>query len=67
MSIENKHNFDSAFKVFIAAALAFFGWLGTRTINQFDDIKNTVEEIRVSTEAMKTDIDWLKQDVKTRR
>ena len=63
MSAEQKRNFDTIFKIFIAAAVAFFSWLGQRTVNQFDAVQKAVEEIRVSANGMKTDIEWLKSAV----
>lgn len=63
MSAAQKERFDTYFKIFVAAALAFFGWLGARTIDQFDNVRANVETIRVNSEGMMRDIDWLKREI----
>lgn len=63
MSAEQKARFDTYFKIFIAIAIAFFGWLGSRTISQFDEVKHDVQTIRINSEGMMKDIDWLKREI----
>lgn len=67
MSIEQKRNLDALFKIFIAIAVAFFGWLGNRTVQQFDAVRSAIELIQLNNQRMQTDIEWLKDELKRKQ